>query len=131
MFPRLRFAAAACVLCALPLACSTRKGASPEAGSEGGQVVAQISGKPVTLADLDAWIKDDLFKREVGDKSAADLLFHGVGMLVPQVGGAYDMAQGAVRMGAASMNSFNYGMLPQWGFNNFGIPPLYNSPFLM
>ena len=29
------------------------------------------------------------------------------------------------------LNSFNYGMLPQWGFNNFGIPPMYNSPFLM
>ena len=73
MIPRLRFAAATCVLCALPLACSTRKGASPEAGSESGRVVAQISGKPVTLADLDAWIKEDLYKREVGDKGAAEL----------------------------------------------------------
>src|SRR6185436_550467 len=27
-------------------------------------------------------------------KNAADLLFHGIGMIVPQVGGAYDMAQG-------------------------------------
>jgi protein-disulfide isomerase len=73
MIPRLRLAAAACVLCALPLACSTRKGASPEASSAEGQVVAQISGKPVTLADLDAWIKEDLYKREVGDKNAAEL----------------------------------------------------------
>jgi hypothetical protein len=64
-------------------------------------------------------------------KSAADLLFHGVGMLVPQVGGAYDMAQGAVRMGAAGMGAFNYGMLPPFGFNRMAFPPMYNSPFLM
>ena len=28
-----------------------------------------MAGKPVTLAELDAWIKDDLYKHEVAQKS--------------------------------------------------------------
>jgi hypothetical protein len=58
-------------------------------------------------------------------KEASDLLFHGVGMLVPQVGGAYDMAQGTARMGAAAMNAFNPMMLPPFGFNPMSYPPVY------
>jgi hypothetical protein len=56
-------------------------------------------------------------------KSASDLLFHGAGMLVPQIGGAYDMAQGTVRMGAAASNPWN--RLPPWNFNPGGYRPMY------
>ncbi|HME72333.1 MAG TPA: thioredoxin domain-containing protein [Myxococcota bacterium] len=73
MVPRLRLAAAACVLCVLSLACSPREGASPEASLAGRQVVAEIAGKPVTLVELDAWIKEDLYKHEVAQKSASEI----------------------------------------------------------
>jgi hypothetical protein len=72
-------------------------------------------------------------------KTAADLLFHGAGMLVPQVGGAYDMAQGTIRMAAGRMMSpfgmgigmgMGMGMLPPFAFNGMGIPPVYNSPMI-
>jgi len=36
-------------------------------------VVATIDGDEITLADLDAWIKEDLFRNEVAGKSAAAL----------------------------------------------------------
>jgi hypothetical protein len=55
-------------------------------------------------------------------KNAADLLFHGIGMIVPQVGGAYDMAQGTVRA-AAGGAGFNYGMFPPFAFNTGGYAP--------
>jgi protein-disulfide isomerase len=75
MIPRPRLAAAATVLCALSLClgCSTRKGAAPGANATEDQVVAQISGKPVTLTELDTWIKEDLFKREVAQKNPSEL----------------------------------------------------------
>jgi hypothetical protein len=69
-------------------------------------------------------------------KTAADLLFHGAGMLVPQVGGAYDMAQGTIRMAAGRvmnpmmMSPFAMPHLPPFAFANGGFPPMYNSPFL-
>jgi protein-disulfide isomerase len=72
MTPHLRLAVAACVVCGLTLACSTREGAAPEASPAGRQVVAEIGGKPVTMNELDTWIKDDLFKRELADKSPSE-----------------------------------------------------------
>jgi protein-disulfide isomerase len=73
MISRLRLAAAACLLCGLSLACSAREGASPETGSPSRQVVAEMAGKPVTLGALDAWIKEDLYKHEVAQKSPSEL----------------------------------------------------------
>jgi protein-disulfide isomerase len=70
---QLRLALAACVLCGLSLACSTREGASPAASPGGGQVVAEIGGKPVTMSELDTWIKEDLYKRETEKKSASEV----------------------------------------------------------
>ena len=36
-------------------------------------VVAEVAGTPVTSGELDAWIREDLFKREVGSKGKAEL----------------------------------------------------------
>ncbi len=69
----LRLAFAACVICGLWLACSTREGASPEASPAGRQVVAEIDGKPVTMSELDTWIKEDLYKHEIAQKSASEV----------------------------------------------------------
>jgi hypothetical protein len=50
-------------------------------------------------------------------KEGADLLFHGLGMLMPQIGGAYDLAQGAVRAGAG----YGWGgYLPSYSINYGG-----------
>ncbi len=96
-----------------------------------------------------------LFSASHGDprhsflKTAADLLFHGVGMIVPKVVGAYDMAQGSLRMGAAALNPMNHmnpmmnpmmmnpmmnpammgmlGGLPPFGFNRGAFPLMYNQ----
>jgi len=46
----------------------------------------------------------DAVVHEVG----RDLLFHGIGMLIPQVGASYDIAQGTMRAGAAAANPMNY-----------------------
>jgi protein-disulfide isomerase len=73
MISRLWLVAAACMLCGFPLACSTREGASPEGAAPSRQVVAEIGGKPVSLAELDAWIKEDLYKREMAQKNPSEL----------------------------------------------------------
>jgi hypothetical protein len=65
-------------------------------------------------------------------KSGADLLFHGAGMLVPQVGASYDMAQGALRVAGGAIQSMEYGpmaQLPTWQFNNAGFNPMYNMQY--
>jgi hypothetical protein len=48
-------------------------------------------------------------------KSSADALFHGLGMVIPQVGGIYDMVQGGVRSTAPIFNARNY-----WGWGPWG-----------
>jgi protein-disulfide isomerase len=62
------------------LGCQAREEGSPASGAAGtaesardqavaleaDAVVARIGGEDVTLADLDAWIKDDLFNRQTG-----------------------------------------------------------------
>ncbi|HYB13553.1 MAG TPA: thioredoxin domain-containing protein [Myxococcota bacterium] len=73
MISRFHLTRAAGVLCGLLLACSTREGASPEGGPSSGQVVAQVAGKPVTLGELEAWMKEDLFKHEVARKNPSEL----------------------------------------------------------
>ncbi|HVP31475.1 MAG TPA: thioredoxin domain-containing protein [Myxococcota bacterium] len=61
---------------ALGLACSKAEkgtlGPPPTGGSSGSaDVVATIGGEQVTMAELDAWIKEDLFKRESEGKNAS------------------------------------------------------------
>ncbi|MBI3185994.1 MAG: hypothetical protein HYZ28_27985 [Myxococcales bacterium] len=58
-------------------------------------------------------------------KAGTDLLFHGAGMLVPQVGGAYDMAQGVARMGAAAAARSQLNQLPPFQPDFGAYPPAY------
>jgi hypothetical protein len=60
-------------------------------------------------------------------KKGADLLFHGLGVIAPQIGGSYDIAQGTTRQYAAASNPFNYGgwNLPAFNFNYGGYPSYY------
>jgi protein-disulfide isomerase len=51
---------------ALALSCS-----SQPAGENGAEVVATVGGDDITLAELDAWIKDDLFEEQTQSRSAA------------------------------------------------------------
>jgi protein-disulfide isomerase len=58
---------AACLLALTALAC--QPGAAPEpgattgpAGADGGELAAQVNGTPITVAELDAYIKDELFR---------------------------------------------------------------------
>jgi len=71
MISGLRLAIVCSTLGGLFLACSTHEGASPDAS--GRQVVAQLAGKPVTLAELETWIKDDLYKHEFGQKNPSEV----------------------------------------------------------
>jgi protein-disulfide isomerase len=52
---------------ALAVACSSQTGS--EDGS--GQVVATVDGESITLAELDDWIKQDLFEEQTRDRSPA------------------------------------------------------------
>ncbi len=55
-------------------ACTTRETATPQAAAPTDvMVVAEVSGKPVTLPELEAWIKEDMFRREMANKSASEL----------------------------------------------------------
>lgn len=59
-------------------------------------------------------------------KAGADLLFHGLGMIAPQVGGAYDLAQGAARLAGAALRADQRQstQLPPWQMDAGGYPPL-------
>jgi protein-disulfide isomerase len=61
--------ACAAVVAFLPLACSSQNGAEEGAS----QVVAIVDGKAITLAELDGWIKQDLFDEQTRDRSPAAL----------------------------------------------------------
>ncbi|MCC6642207.1 MAG: thioredoxin domain-containing protein [Deltaproteobacteria bacterium] len=74
---RLRFAAAATLATALSVACSPRDATpqtskAPVAAADT-EVVAEIDGKPVTAGELDAWIREDLYQREVANKGKTEL----------------------------------------------------------
>lgn len=57
------------------LACTPREGSTPIAGTSAapGPVVAEMAGAVVTQDQLDAWIKEDLFKQQTEGKNAAAL----------------------------------------------------------
>jgi protein-disulfide isomerase len=61
--------ACAAVAAILALACSSQNGAEEGAS----QVVATVDGKAITLAELDGWIKQDLFDEQTRDRSPAAL----------------------------------------------------------
>jgi predicted DsbA family dithiol-disulfide isomerase len=75
MSPRV-LAPLACVFAFL-LSCQANEPASPAseaaATSEADTVVARIDGETVTLAELDAWIKDSLFERQTSSGNPAKL----------------------------------------------------------
>ena len=82
MTQRIGAAAATAGLALLLLACEptgfasgnaagTAREAPAEAAS--GEAAAEVSGKTITVGELDAWIKDDLFRRETRDGHAAKL----------------------------------------------------------
>ncbi len=76
---RFRLAAASVLASALCLACTPRD-ATPQASTskvpataEQAVVVAEMGGKPVTSGELDEWMREDLFQREVASKGKTEL----------------------------------------------------------
>ena len=70
-------------------------------------------------------------RKSAGDKlkASTDLLFHGIGMLAPNVGGIYDMAQGAARATLGSkIPQFEGQTLPPWQFDPGRYPPVTEMP---
>ena len=69
--------AAVAVLFAAALACSGRDSsktaASGTAMPDGAAVVAKLNGSDIRASDLEAWIKEDLYKREIADKPASEV----------------------------------------------------------
>ncbi len=43
------------------------------AGPDGATVVATLNGADIRASELETWIKEDLYKREIGDKPAAEV----------------------------------------------------------
>lgn len=73
---RFRLVVTSVLLGFLALSCNapqpqSQSGEAKEPGH--GQVVAEVDGRVITLAELEDWIKDDLFKRETADKDASEL----------------------------------------------------------
>jgi protein-disulfide isomerase len=65
----------ACVF-VFTVGCQARDGGSPAsdaAASDEGTVVARLGGETITLTELDAWIKDDLFSRQTSGGSPGKL----------------------------------------------------------
>ena len=60
-------------LVALLASACAREGGPPDvaAAPDQGNVVATVGSQPVTQQELDGWIKDQLFEREVADKNPA------------------------------------------------------------
>lgn len=74
---RFRLAAMAALATALSVACSPRD-ATPQAGkapvgASDSEIVAEIGGKPVSARELDEWIREDLYQREVANKGKTEL----------------------------------------------------------
>lgn len=74
---RFRLAAASVLASALCLACTPRD-ATPQASkasatAEQAVVVAEMGGKTVTSGELDEWIREDLFQREMANKGKTEL----------------------------------------------------------
>ncbi|MFI5315412.1 MAG: thioredoxin domain-containing protein [Myxococcota bacterium] len=73
--PKIVQRAAAAALLAATVACSGRDsgGAGAAAKKVGdSEVVATLNGHEIVASELEAWIKDDLYKREIGDKPAGE-----------------------------------------------------------
>lgn len=69
--------AAVATLVAATFACSggdsTKTAASAAATADGALVVAKLNGSDIKASDLETWIKEDLYKREIADKPAAEV----------------------------------------------------------
>jgi protein-disulfide isomerase len=62
------------LLAAAALACARSEGpADAGAGEAPGEPVAEINGQSISSAELDAWIKEDLFRREFTSKRGSEL----------------------------------------------------------
>jgi len=63
-------------LLAVAVACGGRDsagtGAAPATKAGGTEIVAKLNGRDIDAAELETWIKDDLYRREVGDKPAGE-----------------------------------------------------------
>jgi len=55
------------------LACNDRGQPPAPAGFASKEVVARLNGKDITEGDLETWIKNDLYERELGDKPAGEV----------------------------------------------------------
>lgn len=74
---RRHLAVASALAMGLSLACTPRD-ATPETGkapvgAAESEIVAEVGGKPITAGELDAWIREDLYQREVANKEATEL----------------------------------------------------------
>src|SRR5207248_3270378 len=58
-----------------------------------------------------------------GHGDVLDLLSHGIGMFVPQVGGVADMARGAFEVGGAAIGAMTNPMSSPMGSYMGGLPP--------
>lgn len=63
--------ALASVACSAADTAKQTPAATPSATAS--DTVATVSGAPITMADLESWIKDDLYKRETADKNPSAL----------------------------------------------------------
>jgi len=52
---------------------SAPAGSQASATDDATQIVATLDGAPITLAELEAWMREDILERELGSKSAQDL----------------------------------------------------------
>ena len=72
--PRKRFALLAATLAACLPSCSEiePRGIDSPAGPADLEVVARFDDRDITRVELDAWIKDQLFEREIASKAASE-----------------------------------------------------------
>ena len=54
------------------VAASCSPNGAVQGDAAGNEVIARVNDRPITTAELDVWIKDQLFEREVGSKSPAE-----------------------------------------------------------
>jgi protein-disulfide isomerase len=73
ILPRAGFAALLLVGFACKRSETAAGSTSASAGGGDNPVVATLDGKNIDAAALEAWIKDDLYKREVGDKAPGEV----------------------------------------------------------
>jgi protein-disulfide isomerase len=71
MIQRVALAASLALVCSWLAACRPTAPGTSDPGSS--QPVAMLDGKPITQGELDAWIKEELFRNQTEDRGTAEL----------------------------------------------------------